>query len=99
MLDTNLDTLLSRWLQARALGQNISLDELCGDDAALADELTRRIQAIQQMEALMDRKEHPTAEHGGIPTPSIESPETLASEPTPDTSCARRQICAPRPAR
>jgi hypothetical protein len=45
--DTTLATLLSHWCNARALGQDVSPGELCGGDPALAEELTRRIEAIQ----------------------------------------------------
>jgi hypothetical protein len=52
-----LDELLERWQELQAQGEDVAADVLCRDRPYLAAELTRRIEAMKQMQGLVERIE------------------------------------------
>jgi serine/threonine protein kinase len=48
--DTDLGELLLRWEESRQQGRSVSIEELCAARPDLADELKRRIRAVEAME-------------------------------------------------
>lgn len=49
-----IDELLLQWQQSKIDGQTVGAEELCAGDLDLLDELSQRIEAIDQMETLLD---------------------------------------------
>ena len=49
-----LDGLLQRWEELRERGCSVTATELAGDHPELIDTLTRRIQALEAMNAVLD---------------------------------------------
>ena len=52
--DSRVTELLIDWDEARARGENISIDELCRDCPELADEVAERIEALRAMQSALD---------------------------------------------
>src|SRR6516165_7482520 len=67
MNNERLDCLLLAWQDHQADGHDVSAEELCRDCPELAEELGRRIQALRQMNAMvqMDAADLPTKYHLG----------------------------------
>ena len=55
MNEDRLDSLLSVWQEQQAMGRDIQPAELCRDCPELVDELNQRIQALRQMNALLQQ--------------------------------------------
>jgi len=90
MNNERLDSLLLAWQDHQADGREVSAEELCRDCPELAQELGRRIQALRQMNALvqMDAADLPTKYHlgkgqqddGTVPENLPEAPPPLVSQ-------------------
>ncbi len=52
--EDRLGELLLRWDELRRQGRDLSAGELCADCPELADELGRRIEAVRDMESVLD---------------------------------------------
>ncbi|MCI0701348.1 MAG: protein kinase [Planctomycetia bacterium] len=76
-LSATIDELLIRWQEQRRLGAPVSVQELCADHPSLAEELARRIEAFESMEALLGLGPHATLSEPGA-RPSI--PRNLAEK-------------------
>jgi len=69
-----LDELMHRWEVARAAGRSLTADVLCADAPDLADDLRRRIRAVEAMEGVLGVRPHDPRKT--LPAPDLVPPAT-----------------------